>query len=404
MSAKKKRNRKVVEPLALGEVRQPDSAETEATGDPGRSRFSAFTAYIGAHRVVLGAIAISLLIGLGVFAKNGWLPSTDPLSGKRTGWFGNPLSKNAASSWNPLAMPSATPTPQLSKEYIYAGSRLLAVEDANASAVPPADLAVWRPSGGSWFVLGGSGSAQTYQQWGVSTDKPVPGDYDGDGKTDFAVYRPASNSIWYIIYSSDGTEHDAYFGGSSDIPAVADYDGDGKSDIAVYRPSDASWYITYSSGGGATIQFGVSTDKPVPADFDGDGKADPTVWRGTGTDHTFYSLLSSNGQTQQASIGSSGDLPVCGDYDGDGKANYAVMSGSSWIILNPALTSTTTTTWGQSGDIPVPNDYDGDGKTDIAVWRPTGGIWMIYNSHNSTQRTEYWGYTGDIPVPAYYRR
>src|SRR5580765_2421366 len=80
MSAKKKRNRKVVEPLALGEVRQPEGAETEATSDPGRSRFSAFTAYIGAHRVVLAAIAISLLVGFGVFAKNGWLPSTDPLA------------------------------------------------------------------------------------------------------------------------------------------------------------------------------------------------------------------------------------------------------------------------------------------------------------------------------------
>ena len=39
----------------------------------------------------------------------------------------------------PAALPS--PTPQLSKEYIYAGSRLLAVEDANANAAPPADLA-----------------------------------------------------------------------------------------------------------------------------------------------------------------------------------------------------------------------------------------------------------------------
>lgn len=64
------------------------------------------------------AFALLFLVGLGVFARQGWLPSTDPLSGKRTGWFGKELPKNAASSWNPLAMPSATPTPQLSKEYI----------------------------------------------------------------------------------------------------------------------------------------------------------------------------------------------------------------------------------------------------------------------------------------------
>jgi len=34
-------------------------------------------------------------------------------------------------------------------------------------------------------------------------DTPVPGDYDGDGKTDIAVWRPDSG-VWYIQKSSDG--------------------------------------------------------------------------------------------------------------------------------------------------------------------------------------------------------
>ena len=59
-----------------------------------------------------------------------------------------PNERSALARFNPfIAPPSPTPTPQLSKEYIYAGSRLLAVEDANANAAPPADLAVWRPPG-----------------------------------------------------------------------------------------------------------------------------------------------------------------------------------------------------------------------------------------------------------------
>lgn len=69
-------------------------------------------------------------------AANGWLPRTDPLSGKKTGWFGKELPNNAASSWNPFSAPMPPSTPQLSKEYIYAGSRLLAVEDANAGGAP----------------------------------------------------------------------------------------------------------------------------------------------------------------------------------------------------------------------------------------------------------------------------
>jgi hypothetical protein len=46
-----------------------------------------------------------------------------------------------------------------------------------------------------------SNYALTTYTWGVSTDTPVPGDYDGDGRTDVAVYRPSAG-IWYVLLSS----------------------------------------------------------------------------------------------------------------------------------------------------------------------------------------------------------
>ena len=55
--------------------------------------------------------------------------------------------------------------------------------------------------------------------WGNSTDVPVPGDYDGDGKDDFAVYR---NGVWYLMRSSQGITT-VNWGVASDIPIPAKY-------------------------------------------------------------------------------------------------------------------------------------------------------------------------------------
>jgi CSLREA domain-containing protein len=227
----------------------------------------------------------------------------------------------------------------------------------------------------------------------------LSGDYDGDGKTDPALWS-AKDGVWRIVRSSDGQAETQGWGTAGDVTLLGDYDGDGKSDLAVFRPAEATFYVKRSSDGGYLIkQWGLATDVPVPGDYDSDGKTDIAVWRGS--NGTWYIVRSSDGQPEVQVWGSAAapyqDLPMAGDYDGDGKSDVAVFrrATGTWLVKHSSDGQYLVKQWGLGTDVPVAADYDGDGKTDIAVWRGVNGTWYIWQSATNAYRVSPWGTAGD---------
>jgi hypothetical protein len=286
--------------------------------------------------------------------------------------------------------------------------------------------------GGTAIVGGPNDASGVGAAWIFSTTSATPGDvdvhsdFDGDGRSDFAVYRPTTGE-WFIRYSSLGYVIGAgtyryQWGLPGDIPLITDFDGDRKTDLTVYRPSTGEWFIRYSSlgygvgAGNWLFQWGLIGDLPIVGDFDGDGKTDLTVYRpSTGEWYLRYSgvqyVLDAN--TWYFQWGLVGDIPVAADFDGDGKTDLAVYRPAAggtadWFIRNSSFgyaigSGNWHFQWGLSRDRPELADFDGDGKIDLTVYRPGTGEWFVrYSSLNyvvGAGTWHYqWGLIGDTPM------
>jgi hypothetical protein len=250
------------------------------------------------------------------------------------------------------------------------------------------DLALFRNSGvvGAdtfFLVFRSSNSTFLGVRWGVTGDRPVARDYDGDGITDMAVFRsgamPGDPAFWYIRQSASGFVQRSVQWGTTgdgvnnfDTPVPGDYDGDGKFDIAVYRfalsPANNFIILRSSNGAGQFVQWGnFNTDYILPGDYDGDGKFDFCAARtgATGTSPLVWQILqSSNGAQVYRTFGITSDLPTQGDYDGDGRTDVSVyrrgataVSQSTFYYFTSLDNTARQTIWGLRPDFPV-NDFD----------------------------------------------
>ncbi len=279
----------------------------------------------------------------------------------------------------------------------------------------------------NWMTSTNGSGAFTGLSWGLDTDFFVMEDFNGDGRDDIAVWRPApaNQAAFYILHSDTFTVQTELFGQTGDDPTiVGDWDNDGKADVTVYRdgavgsPQSFFYYrgtFNNPSGNITVIPWGVDGDVAYSLDYDGDGKLDPAVQRngGGGLGVHYVARSSSNFTTyEQIYYGFSSDFVVPGDYDGDGRDDIAISRNANfgtgtfkyfWIRESDGGGSPNNALhWGIPGDFICQGDYDGDGKTDLGIWRsnadPTQNFFHVRHSSTGALQSQEWGQNGDYPV------
>ena len=298
-------------------------------------------------------------------------------------------------------------------------------------------------------------------------------DFDGDGKTDIALYREGSRSpdaapqpsYWYYLNPLTGNNGVIHWGQTFDVPAPADYDGDGKTDTAVYRwwnfeTGDTNeWWVRKSGTGTHTVlvyepgyhkysrnYFGTSAAEtgqvyfvdtiqtpgedcfigiyfigdingnvirktisntcnvvpvPAPGDYNNDGYSEIAVFENQ-TFKVWFAPYNSGYTTPAMTQTLNIDAPAPGDYDGDGKTDFAGTKSQNgrlvWRIKLSSTGSLGEVDFGFADDVPVPGDYDGDGATDLAVFRRSDASWWISFTTTGALERYFFGYPTDTPL------
>jgi hypothetical protein len=213
-----------------------------------------------------------------------------------------------------------------------------------------------------------------YLAWdNVAGDRPIAGDWNGDGIIETGVYRPSAGFYLKIdpgsAWNPPTDLYLAWDNAAGDLPIAGDWNMDGRDETGVYRPG-AGFYLKMDQTGTwypSTDLYlawdNAANDRPIAGDWNMDGRDETGVYR-----------------------------PGYGFY-------LKMDQGSTW---NPATDRTLL--WDNvPQDLPIAGDWNGDGMIETGVYRPGSGFYLKMDQtgtwHPSTDIYLAWDNTaGDLPL------
>lgn len=123
---------------------------------------------------------------------------------------------------------------------------------------------------GLFWTLKSSNGSVAIERIGTATSLVTPGDWDDDMTSDIAVVQSEGGQLAHYYLSTANPGQSVYASrrawgvSATDFTSQADYDGDGETDTAVWRPgAPGAFWLLQSTNGFAYVPFGASGDYPV---------------------------------------------------------------------------------------------------------------------------------------------
>ncbi|MBF0522507.1 MAG: hypothetical protein HQL24_05555 [Candidatus Omnitrophica bacterium] len=233
---------------------------------------------------------------------------------------------------------------------------------------------------------------------------PVMGDFNGDALMDLGLHNSDTGN-WEIALSNAGVFTNSVdwlsgFGNSrSWQPTSGDFNGDGKTDVAVYNTATGEFKVALSTGSsfsaqattwltfsGASASWQIFTgnfnaDKYTDLGFYNKDTGEVKVSLGTGTGFGSLTTWVNNFGT--------GSVAMSGDFNGDSLSDLCLFkkeTGEFRILLSNSQVFVDGSIWISGfamGLDPILSDFNHDGLTDIGYWDKSTGSWYYAISTGS---------------------